>query len=151
MKACGDAYVGGGYATICASGGGAGTPCGTGLPANTGVFNATVSAYNGPPDGRKPTIKVQAVADHTPLGPTTVPLIGTLNKSRAGGDFTGGKRLDVPVPALGGGLAAITDLSVNVNSGSYISAACDDGHWSFLATATDAGGSQPDTVAQPCT
>jgi len=151
MQACGDSYIGGGYATVCASGGGAGTPCGTGLPANTGIFNAQVSVYNGPPDGKHPTLKLQAVADHTPLGPTTVPLVGTLVKSKAGGEFAGGKRLDVPVPVLGGGLAALTDFSVNINNGSYVTAACDNGTWNIQSTSTDAGGSQTDVVNQPCT
>jgi hypothetical protein len=67
------------------------------------------------------------------------------------GQALGGKRLDVPVPSLGGGLAAITDFSVNVNSGSYVSGACDDGHWSIQATSADAGGRQTHAVSEPCT
>ena len=68
-------------------------------PPAPGVVNAQIAAYNGPKDGgnagNQPTILLQSVADHTPLGPTTVVLRGALFASPLGGDF--GKRLDVPI------------------------------------------------------
>ena len=98
MKACGNAYVGGGYGTLCASSTGPGGASGCDL----GVLNATVAAYHGP-NNPQPTIVLQGVADHTPLGPLTVVLAGTLRAANQTGEFAGGKRLDVPVPLLAGG------------------------------------------------
>jgi hypothetical protein len=141
MKNCGDSYVGGGYATLCVSSTGPGGNCDTGgYPAPTnppapGVVNAQISAYNGPKDGgqsgNQPTILLQSVSDHTPLGPTTVVLTGSLFNSPLGGDF--GKRLDVPIPLIGGGAGALTDFSVNINNGGFIKGECDDGNWSYSA------------------
>lgn len=164
MKNCGDSYVGGGYATLCVSSTGPGGNCDTGgYPAPTappapGVVNAQIAAYNGPKDGgtsnNQPTILLQSVSDHTPLGPTTVVLTGSLFNSPAGGDFAGGKRLDVPIPLIGGGAGAITDFAVNVNNGNYIKATCDDGTWSYQANLiyqSPPGGSDLVTDSQACT
>jgi hypothetical protein len=155
MKACGDSYVGGGYATICASAGGPGSACGTGIGgASAGTVNAQVSAYNGPatgdPGGNKPTLKLQGVADHTVAGPLTTVLTGTLLNSPGVNEF--GKRLSVDVPSLAGGLGAITDFSVNVNNGKFLRAKCNgDMVWNFQTVSTDGSGSATATNNNPCT
>ncbi len=151
MKACGDAYVGGGYATICGSLAGPGGDC------DLGVLNATVSAYHGP-NNPQATILFQGRSDHTPVGPLTVVLEGTLRGSNLPGEFAGGKRLVVPVPLIppvSPGAAAITDFAVNVNNHAFVKASCDgDNTLNYSAKITYATGAPPrDTVtdAQPCT
>ena len=151
MQACGDAYVGGGYATICAALGGPGTAC------DLGVVNAQVSAYHGP-NNPQPTVLMQGVADHTSVGPLTVVLTGTLRSSNQPGEFAGGKRLDVPVPLIppaAPGAAAITDFAVNVNNGAFVKASCTgDGDLDYTARFEYAAGSPPSMRAndsQPCT
>jgi len=146
MKACGNAYVGGGYATLCAASAGPGTAC------DLGILNAQVAAYNGPPNPQ-PTIVMQGVSDHTPIGPLTVVLTGTLKPASLGGEFAGGKHLVVPIPLLASGAAAITDFSVNVNNGKYIQAKCDgDNAWQYSAKSTFVSGTpRTATDSQPCT
>ena len=153
MKAAGDSYVGGGYATICASAAGPGSACGAGLGGAPGVINAQVSAYNGPangnPGGNKPTLLLQGVADHTVAGPLTTVLTGTLLNSPGVNEF--GKRLSVDVPSLAGGLGAITDFSVNVNNGKFLRAQCNgDQVWNFQAISTDASGTGSALHNQSC-
>jgi hypothetical protein len=146
MKACGNSYVGGGYATLCAASGGPGTAC------DLGVLNAQVSAYNGPPNPQ-PTILMQGVSDHTPIGPLTVVLTGTLKPASLGGEFAGGKHLVVPIPLLASGAAALTDFSVNINNGKYVQAKCDgDNAWQYSAKSTFVSGTpRTATDSQPCT
>jgi len=153
MKAAGDSYVGGGYATICASAAGPGSACGAGLGGAPGVINAQVSAYNGPatgnPGGNKPTLLLQGVADHTVAGPLTTVLTGTLLNSPGTNEF--GKRLSVDIPSLAGGLGAITDFSVNVNNGKFVRAKCNgDNVWNFQTVSTDASGSATALHNQGC-
>jgi hypothetical protein len=159
MRNCVNSVIGGGYATLCISSTGPGGACDTGgypaptTPAAPGVVNAQVTAYDGPSTcgtGSQACIYLQAVSDHTPLGPTTQVLTGTLRNSPLGGDYQ--LRLTVPVPVIGGGAAAITDFSVGINNNVYIRNKCDDGSWSYSAKFTYLSGT-PDTVTapQPCT
>lgn len=159
MANCVDSLIGGGYATLCAASGGPGTACDLGgspssVPPAPGVLNAQVTAYNGPKNGgtrgTSPTVLLQSVADHTPLGPTTVVLTGSLVRSPLGGEFA--KRLTVPVPTIGGGAAAITDFTVGVNNGNFVRGKCDNGTWNFRATFSYlAGGPDVDNHNQSCT
>jgi len=151
MKACGDSYIGGGYATVCGSSTGPGT--GT---CDLGVINAQVAAYNAPKNGsNQPTIKLQAVADHTVVGPLTQVLVGTVKNSPLGGEFAGGKRISVPVPLIPPalpGAAAITDFSVNINNNVYIKAQCHgDTTWDYSARFAYTSGADTVTDSQPCT
>jgi hypothetical protein len=153
MKACGDSYVGGGYATVCGATAGAGGTYGTAC--DLGVLNAQVAAYAGPKVSNQFTLKLQAVADHTPLGPLTVVLEGTLKKSPLGGEFQDGRRLTVPVPLLPAaapGAAAITDFSVNIRNGNYLKGMCDgDNTWDYSARFAYVTGADTVTDSQPCT
>lgn len=154
MKACGDAYIGGGYATVCGATAGAGGTYGTAC--DLGVLNAQIAAYNGPKNGNnQPTIRLQAVSDHTPVGPLTVNLVGAVKNSPLGGEFAGGKRITVPVPlipAAAPGAAAITDFSVNINNNIYLKAQCDgDNTWDYSARSAFVAGADVVTAAQPCT
>lgn len=98
---------------------------------NGGVITlpAKVTAFNGPPRGKKPVILLHTDAAG---GAVINVLTGVLKKSRAGKDF--GKRLDVAVPPLGGGAAAISVFKVKVKKTyrsrgkkrKYISARCKD-------------------------
>lgn len=147
MKACGDSYIGGGYATLCVASGAAGTAC------NLGVVNAVVSAYNGPVVGGFPTIKLQARADHTIAGPVTSVLTGTLEPALPVSNPYD-KMLRVAIPPAGGGAASITQFALNVNNGSFVQAKCTnpDNDWDFRGYFHDVSpGSQTDTDFQPCT
>ncbi len=110
--------LGSGIATVCLAGA-TGNDCG-------GVNQpeqADVIAFNGQPKNRKPTVYLYAKGkgDIAAIGQE---LTGTIRRSPLGGDY--GKRLDVPVPPLGGGIGALTDFRVTVSKGSYIRARCHD-------------------------
>jgi hypothetical protein len=111
LIACGASQIGGGVATLCVNNAG-----------SCLVFQAVVTAFNGPKDAQnRPTILLHGRNDAT--GITTV-LKGTLKTSTAGADF--GKVLDVPVPLIAGGSASITDFAVNVTNGTFVRATCSD-------------------------
>jgi hypothetical protein len=152
MINCGASYIGGGYSTVCASSSGPGGATGCDL----GVINAQVAAYNGPRNAtNQPTIRLQAVADHTAVGPLTVVLEGSIRNSNLGGQFTGGKRVLVPVPLLppaAPGAAAITDFSVNINNSTFVKGSCGaDGDWDYRAKFTYSAGTDTVNDSQPCT
>ena len=144
MKACSASYVGGGYATICGATGGPGTTC------DLGVLNAQIAAYKGVDSSQ---LLIQGRSDHTPVGPFTTVLTGTLSYSPLGGQFDGGKRIVVPVSLLFAGGAAITDLAVTVNNASIVKASCSgDMDWDYKANFTYADSStSSDASSQPCT
>ncbi len=117
--------VGSGSGVVCVAGN-TGDPCGQ-------VGTAQVTAFNGKPKNNKPTIYLYSHASQN-VGGAVVVLVGTLVKSPLGGDF--GKRLDVPVPLIASGLAAITDFKTTVQNGRYVQARCHDGNHKLNVKAT---------------
>lgn len=110
--ACPKAIVGSGKATAYV----------TGNPSAATTVSGTITAFNGPPQGNKPTIvlhtRVDAVA-------TTTALTGVLSK--AGGDL--GNKLAVTVPLLPGGTALglfQTTVTKKTGKNNYVSAKCGD-------------------------
>jgi hypothetical protein len=139
-----------GTGTVCISDGVPGHPCG----ATPGVV---ISAFNGLTQNGNKTIVLHSRVG-APASTTTV-LVGELKPCGtcpAGFAYD----LDVPVPALAGGAAAITDFKVTVrrkftNNGhtyNYIKATCDASPWKsqadfiYNSTATETAKRN-----QPCT
>jgi hypothetical protein len=98
---------------------GSGTAVGNCVP-NPSISSVTptvVTAFNGVPNGGKPTIILQSVVhQQNPDGSTgayltTIPLIGTLEKSPVSGY---GTRLHVPVDQLLGGACTLVDFQTTV-------------------------------------
>ena len=143
MKACGQAHLGGGSATLCAGGGGG--PCSY---ATNNTFQAVVTAFRGPGT----TILLHGRNDEA--SNTTI-LTADVKNSPPGLPEDYGKRVDVPVGPILGGAASITDFTVNINNGNFIRATCDDGDttWHYRAffdyTAPEANDTVTDT--QTCT
>jgi len=123
-----------GVDTVCVSDGVPGHPCGA---APSGV----VLAFNGLTQNGHKTIVLHSRVG-APLNTTTV-LVGELKPcGTCPAGF--GYDLDVPVPLLGGGAAAITDFKVTVrrkftNNGhnyNYVKATCDAPKWKSQANFT---------------
>ncbi len=118
-RMCGrKSVLGTGDATVCLAGA-TGAACGGVNPPE----RADVIAFNGQPKAGKPTVYLYAkgTGDISMIGQE---ITGTIKRSPLGRDY--GKRLDVPVPPLGGGIGALTDFRVTVSKGSYIRARCHD-------------------------
>ena len=117
LAACGKAKVGSGSATVCIVAT-PGSPC--------AKFSAVITAFNGTPKGKNPTILLHTRVDALS---STVILVGTL-KGGGSGDF--GTTLDVVVPATVP--TSATDFVVKINKKykhkgkkySYVSARCHD-------------------------
>jgi hypothetical protein len=105
--ACGKEQVGAGSATVCFAPG-VGTGCITPPGANNPNLHAVVTAFNGKPNGGKPTILLHSRVENGGFTNTTV-LTGTLTKQNAG-DY--GYTLDVPVGPLPA--SSITDFQTKV-------------------------------------
>ena len=97
--ACGKAKIGTGSAVTL-------------LPTSSQVFTepAKVTAFNGAPQGGKPTVLLHAYGT-TPLQ-TTLVLVGTVTSFGKEGY---GPRLDVIVPSIAGGSGSITDFKVKIH------------------------------------
>jgi hypothetical protein len=119
MKACADSLIGGGAATICINNGTGGCV----------VAPSAVTAFNGPTISSRRTIGLLGRNDQLNI---TVPLIGVIKPSPIP---EMGRRLEVDIPVLGGGLASITDFTVTINNGRFLRGKCDDGDntWSVRA------------------
>jgi hypothetical protein len=115
-RACASAKIGSGHAIAL-------------LPVGPQVYNVeqTVTAFNGPPKGGKPTVLLHTYGT-TPLQ-TTLVLVGTVSKLDKEGY---GPRLDLEVPLLAGGLGALKEFEVKISKRwrykgvqrSFISAKC---------------------------
>ena len=115
---CGKAKIGGGIAHAL-------------LPLGPKVIpvEQTVTAFNGTPQGGKPTVLLHTYGT-TPLQATYV-LIGKVSNYNKQGY---GPRLDVQIPLLAGGTGALTDFEVTINKKwrykgervSFVSAECDN-------------------------
>jgi hypothetical protein len=98
-------------------------------------LNATVTAFNGTPVGGNPTILLHSRVEAASL--TTV-LIGEIRRGAASAPY--GDQLNVPVPPLAGGAAAIQKFGATVQKKilgkvGYITAKnCTDGSFSFRGT-----------------
>jgi hypothetical protein len=113
---CGSAIIGSGTAKVL-------------LPVGSTVYsvNATVTAFNGAPQGGKPVIILHTYST-IPIQ-TTLVLFGPVSNYDKEGY---GPRLDLTVPLLAGGQGALTDFNVKISkkykykgqSVSFISAKC---------------------------
>ena len=113
---------------------------------------ATVTAFNGTKVNGNPSILLHSRVDAASL--TTV-LVGEIRKGGASAPY--GTQLNVPVPPLAGGAAAIQTFGATVQKKilkkvGYVTAGkCSDGSYSFRGTFTysDAATQTP-TFEQPC-
>jgi hypothetical protein len=123
---CGKAQVGQGHAVACFSGSGLGSNC-------AAVFNQSqnvVTAFNGQPQGGKPTLLLHVRTDAGAIHQTNI-IPGVLSKVKAG-DI--GWKLVFTVPALPA--TALTDFTTSVTKSftskgkkyNYIAARCKDGN-----------------------
>jgi hypothetical protein len=118
---CGKSQVGQGSATACLAGG-QGSPC--------SVLPVVVTAFNGKPQGGKPTIVLHSRVDSGAVHTTTV-IVGALGPG-GHGDYD--KQLTVPVPAIPA--TALTDFQTTVGKAfkvkgktvNYIEGRCHDGN-----------------------
>jgi hypothetical protein len=121
LEACKKAQIGSGTASAL-------------LPVGTKVFPVaqTVTAFNGVPQGGKPSIVLHAYGT-TPTQ-TTLVLVGTVTRLNKEGF---GPRLDINVPLLAGGTGALTGFHVKIfktfsykgKKRSYVSAVCSSKKW----------------------
>jgi hypothetical protein len=81
------------------------------IPVGTQVFtqNQTVTAFNGPPKGGKPTVLLHAYGT-SPVQVTLV-LEGTISKFDKQGY---GPRLDISIPLIAGGTGALTEFEATI-------------------------------------
>ncbi|HEX7059224.1 MAG TPA: hypothetical protein VF176_05165 [Solirubrobacterales bacterium] len=99
LQLCGDAKIGSGAATAL-------------IPVGAQVFteNTTVTAFNGKPQGKKPTVLL-----HT-YGQAPVQVTLVLNGVISNYDKQGyGPRLDIGIPLIAGGTGALTDFQTTIN------------------------------------
>ncbi len=144
IQLCRRAKVGGGKATACL--GASGTPC-------TSKLAFLVTAFNGKPQGGKPTIILHSRNDQFQL--TTV-LTGTLDPRK--------NTLNVPIPSSVYSVATITDFQTTVGKTYfaktrhgkrktyYVSAKCKKGKYTLKGAFTYLGGDPVDNVSTttPC-
>ena len=117
---CGKAQVGQGSAVACVAGG-LGLPCG-------GIVPVVVTAFNGKPQGSKPTIILHSRVDSGALHQATI-IVGVLSKSGSG-DVN--QKLAFTVPPLPA--TALTDFKTTIGKGfkvkgkkvNYVEARCKD-------------------------
>jgi hypothetical protein len=128
------------------------------LPVGSTIYsvNAVVTAYNGVPQGGKPTVILHTYST-TPIQ-TTLVLYGAVTSYNKEGY---GPRLDLTVPLIAGGQGALTDFNVKINkkykykgqSVSFLSAKCpNSGKLKARAQFTFLDGqSSTPTTTQTCT
>ena len=146
MQMCGPSKVGGGTANVV-------------IPGASGPseFTATITAFNGPKQGGKPTIILHGRVDD--LGVTQI-LTGVINSKGASGDYA--TTLTVPVPPLPAG-AQLQRFETTVKKSwksrgktyNYITARCHDKNKTLnmkgqFAVGGSGPASQSDTTTQKC-
>ena len=99
VRVCGRAKIGGGTATAL-------------IPIGTQVFveNTIVTAFNGRPQGKKPTVLLHTYGE-APVQVTLV-LTGVVSNRNKQGY---GPRLDIGIPLIAGGTGALTDFHAKIN------------------------------------
>jgi hypothetical protein len=98
LRVCGRAQIGGGKATAL-------------IPVGSQVFteNTTVTAFNGKPQGKKPTVLLHTYG--TAPVQVTIVLNGVVSNYNKQGY---GARLDIGIPLLAGGTGALTDFQATI-------------------------------------